>query len=229
MRTIRHHHHPLLFLLVVVLAAAPVARGPANEEAVTTFFLGRLKYSDNDGDDCPRVSTELMMLVSEASTIEVRKERKLRLTDPRLFDTPFLFVNGHKNFVLTEAELETLRKYFSHGGFMLASGCCTNPAFPTAVRRELGRLFRGASVKVLPYEHQIYRSFHQIERVRCLHEPRDIHLEGLYHGENLVAVLCEDGLCCAFSMENRCNSGKGVSTADGRKLALNIAIYALTH
>jgi hypothetical protein len=44
-----------------------------------------------------------------------------------------------------------------------------------------------------------------------------------------VAVMCEDGLCCAFSANNTCNSGKGVSPEDGQKLALNIAVYALTH
>ena len=46
---------------------------------------------------------------------------------------------------------------------------------------------------------------------------------------NLVAVMCEDGLCCAFSANNTCNEGKGVSPDDGQKLALNIAVYALTH
>jgi hypothetical protein len=46
---------------------------------------------------------------------------------------------------------------------------------------------------------------------------------------SLVAVLCEDGLCCAFSANNSCNEGKGVSPADGKRLALNIAVYALTH
>jgi hypothetical protein len=30
-------------------------------------------------------------------------------------------------------------------------------------------------------------------------------------------------------MDNRCNVDKGVSPDDGRKLALNIAVYSLTH
>ena len=46
---------------------------------------------------------------------------------------------------------------------------------------------------------------------------------------NLVAVMCEDGLCCSFSANNTCNEGKGISPDDGQKLALNIAVYALTH
>ena len=138
-------------------------------------------------------------------------------------------MNGHNDFVLTAAEIECLKKYLSHGGFYFASGCCTNPKFPEAWRREFGRIFPGEKVRPIPYDHLIYRAFYKIDRIRCLHEPRDIKLEGLFYQGNLVAVMCEDGLCCAFSMNNSCNQGKGVSPEDGKKLALNIAVYALTH
>ena len=138
-------------------------------------------------------------------------------------------MNGHQDFVLTETELTNLRKYLSHGGFFFASGCCTSPEFPKAWRREFSRIFPTEKVKPIPYDHLIYRSFYKIDRIRCLHEPRDIQLEGVFYEGNLVAVMCEDGLCCAFSANNSCNRGKGVSPEDGQKLALNIAVYALTH
>ncbi len=73
------------------------------------------------------------------------------------------------------------------------------------------------------------RSFYKIDRVRCSNENRDIKLEGLFYEGNLVAVMCEDGLCCAFSEANRCNGGKRIEPEDGRKLTLNIAVSALTH
>jgi hypothetical protein len=212
-------------------AATPSASeaSGAIQDRTATFFMGRLKYSNNNGNDCSAVGTELMKLVSSTSTIRVQRERTLAIQSPELFETPFLFMNGHDKFTLTEEELGIFRKYFSHGGFLLASGCCTNPAFPAAVRQELGRIFPGESVRALPYEHGIYRAFHRIESVPSLHERKEIHLEGLFYEGRLVAVLCEDGLCCSFSMENRCNNGKGVPPIHGRKLALNIAIYALTH
>lgn len=217
---------------VTVLAALAITlqgQVPSLEEQRTTFFMGRIQYSTNDGNDCGRVGEELMTLVSKASTLKVRQEKRLRLSDPELFETPFVFMNGHNEFVLTEEEVQILKKYLGHGGFYFASGCCTNPDFPKAWCREFSRIFPGESVRPLPYHHPIYRVFYQIDRVRCLHEPRDIQLEGLFYQGNLVAVLCEDGLCCAFSMNNSCNRGKGVSPDDGKKLALNIAVYAITH
>jgi hypothetical protein len=219
---------PSNWLLLALLASLSLPAQPS-EDKQATFFMGRIKYSSNEGQDCTGVGQDLMRLVSRASTLKIQEERKLRLTDNELFETPFIFMNGHGNFVLTEAELENLRKYLSHGGFFFASGCCTNPDFPKAWRREFSRLLSGEKVQTIPYDHLIYRSFYKLEKVRCLNEPRDIQLEGLFYQGNLVAVLCEDGLCCAFSADNRCNDGKGVSPEDGQKLTLNIAVYALTH
>ena len=44
-----------------------------------------------------------------------------------------------------------------------------------------------------------------------------------------MAVIGEDGRCCSFTMENSCNRGRGVLPEDAKKIALNIAVYALTH
>jgi hypothetical protein len=225
----RYHKRFLLSLFLCITVAAASAFSQTSDDKQATFFMGRVKYSSSDGNDCGGVGQELMQLVSRASTIKVQEERKVRLTDPDLFETPFLFMNGHNDFVLTEPELASLRKYLSHGGFFFASGCCTSPGFPKAWRREFSRIFPNEQVKPIPYDHLIYRSFYKIDRIRCLHEQRDIQLEGIFYEGNLVAVMCEDGLCCAFSANNTCNSGKGVSPEDGQKLTLNIAVYALTH
>lgn len=212
---------------------AAVGKGAVKDIGVVedsaTFFMGRLHHSHSDGNDCGGASSHLMQLVSKASSLQMRQEKRVQYADPDLFETPFIFMNGHQDFVLSAAEIEILRKYLSHGGFLFASGCCTNPEFPVAWRREFSRVLSGETVQRLPYAHLIYRSFYKIEKVTSLHTSRAIHLEGLFYEGNLVAVLGEDGLCCAFSMNNKCNDGKGVSPEEGQKLALNIAIYALTH
>ncbi len=228
------HRILIVLLAIALLQPAPLKSQPAqpktSNDKLATFFMGRVRYSKNNGNDCQAVGKSLLKLVSEASTINVSQdERILAFTDPALYETPFLFMNGHNDFVLSETEIENLATYFAHGGFLFTSGCCTNPEFPKAWRREMGRIFPNEQVKTLPYDHPIYRSSYRISRIRSLHENREIHLEGLFHEGNLVAVMCEDGLCCAFAMENKCNVGKGVSPDDGKKLALNIAIYALTH
>jgi hypothetical protein len=92
------------------MVAALTGFGQATDDKQATFFMGRVRYSSSDGNDCMGVGQELMQLVSRASTIKVQEERKVRLTDPELFETPFLFMNGHNDFVLTESELANLRQ-----------------------------------------------------------------------------------------------------------------------
>ena len=196
----------------------------------TTFFVGRLKYSENDGNDCGGVAEELGRLLARASTIQVQDEKKIRLADDSLFETPFLFMNGHDDFVLSDAELANLRRYFAHGGFLLGSGCCNSPGFPIAWRREMNRVFPGEHVQKIPYDHLIYHAFYNINKLTALDKNgADIYLDGLFYNGELVAVMCEDGLCCSFAMGNECNAGHGLAPEDGRKIALNIAVYSLTH
>lgn len=219
-----------LLALLVLLLALPIADTQAQAtDRRTTFFVGRLRYSQNDGDDCGTVAQELGNLLRRASTIEVQAEKKIRLGDDSLFETPFLFMNGHNDFVLSDGELESVRRYFTNGGFLLGSGCCNNPEFPKAWRREFSRIFPGEEVRKIPYDHLIYRSFYKISGVKALDKGTNIYLDGLFHNGELVAVMCEDGLCCSFAMGNECNSGHGVPPEDGKKLALNIAVYSLTH
>jgi hypothetical protein len=213
--------------LALVAGTLSFAQAPGNKQ--TTFFMGRIKYSKNNGNDCAGVGKNMARLVSQVSTIAIEDERTLALTDPALFETPFVFMNGHDDFVFSDAELASLRVYLNHGGFLFVSGCCTNPGFPKAWRREMARLFPGEATRHLPYEHPVYKAFYRIDRVRSLHQNRDVQLEALFFQDRIVSVMCEDGLCCAFSMDNRCNVGRGVSPEDGKRLALNLAVYAMTH
>jgi len=217
----------LLGLVLVILVPALGAEDLRDQ--LSTFFVGRLSFGENHGSDCGDIGQDLVKLVSRASTIQVREQRMLALSDDGLFETPFLFMNGHNDFELSSDELENLRTYFLHGGFVFASGCCDNPEFPAAWRREMSRVFAGEKVREIAYDHLIYRSFYKMERLHSANGDRDIHLEGLFLDGDLVAVLGEDGLCCGFAMDGTCNRGRGVGPEDAKKIALNIAVYSLTH
>jgi hypothetical protein len=218
-------------LATLLLAGLPAALPGQSADRLSTFFVGRLQFGENQGGDCGDVGHDLINLVSRASSIHVQEERKLKLADDGLFETPFVFMNGHSDFVLAEGEIANLRTYLAHGGFVFASGCCTNPEFPQAWKRELSRIFPGEAVREIPYDHLLYRSFYKMDRVRSANGDRDIllELEGLFYQGDLVGVIGEDGLCCSFAMANSCNRGQGVLPDDAKKIALNIAVYALTH
>ena len=120
-------------LIATLLVPAAAVLAEDLQDQLSTFFVGRLSFGENHGTDCGDIGDDLVQLVSRASTIQVREQRMLALSDDGLFETPFLFMNGHNDFELSDAELENLRTYFLHGGFVFASGCCDNPEFPATV------------------------------------------------------------------------------------------------
>ena len=61
---------PIVLLVLALLAAGSAAFGQAADDKQATFFMGRVKYSANDGNDWGGVGQELMQLVSRASTIK---------------------------------------------------------------------------------------------------------------------------------------------------------------
>ena len=62
--------------------------------------------------------------------------------------------------------------------------------------QDLARIFPDTAPVRLEYSHPIYRSLHHIDRIPCLHEDRNVYVEGLTYRNHLVAVMCSDGLCC---------------------------------
>ncbi len=68
---------------------------------------------------------------------------EMRLTDPRLFDSPLLYMTGHENFVLKDDEAAALREYLKRGGCLFAEACCGRKAFDAAFQREIARVLPG--------------------------------------------------------------------------------------
>ena len=68
MMTLMRSRHFLL-LGAIALSFLPLRAQDASLDKNTTFFVGRLKYSQNDGNDCGGVAEELGHLLGKASTI----------------------------------------------------------------------------------------------------------------------------------------------------------------
>src|SRR5262245_16668422 len=66
---LRLHGSGLLFSILYLLLTVTLALAQATDDKQSTFFMGRVKYSSNDGNDCGGVGQDLMRLVSRASTL----------------------------------------------------------------------------------------------------------------------------------------------------------------
>ncbi len=98
-----------------------------------------------------RAATGLSVLLRQfnhRTGVPVKFERReLRLTDPKLADSPVLYMHGHEDFVLTQAEVTALREYLKNGGLLMAEACCGRQDFANAFVREMQKVLPGPDIR----------------------------------------------------------------------------------
>ena len=143
--------------LLLVLAAILAALMPLGAQASTlpTFTIGRLHY-DGGGDWYANPSSlpNLLAAVRERTTLKTApREIVVRLTDPELWDVPFLHATGHGNLHFSDEELKILRRWLLQGGFLHVDD---NYGLDESFRREVARLFPDRPLVEVPLDHPIY-------------------------------------------------------------------------
>jgi hypothetical protein len=198
----------------------------------------RIGQIQHQGDWRPRPYALPNLLEDLAERFGVRvwsRPVPVRLDRSDLAEFPVLYMTGHGTFALSEAERKMLAGYLDRGGFLWAHACCGREAFDKALRRCVGQMFPGATLKRLPADHPIYsgrvgapiRSVRYGDAVRAetpdLDEPV---LYGLERGGHVVLVYSPYGL--ADGLDGLTTYGaRTVAPPDARRLAVNILLFAL--
>ena len=217
----------LLFLVCCFLFYTTIGIPEAGEK----FTIAQIHYSGG-GDwygDATTIKNWLYLLRSRTD-IETAEDRViLKLTDHTLYQYPMLYLVGHGNIRLTESEVEILRDYLMNGGFLFAND---DYGLNESFRREMRRVFPDQELQPIPNTHLIYRCFYELKGLPKIHEHDGEPAQGfgLFHDGRLV-------LYYVYSAD----IGDGLEDADvhpedtpqvrelAAKMAVNIAVYVLTH
>ena len=155
----------LLLLLLVPLAliplvgSAPLARAadgrPATAPHAPRLAVARLQY-DGGGDwyANPSAIPNLLKAIRQRTSFPVETiEGRVTLMDERLWDYPFLYLTGHGNITLSDAEVVRLRDYLARGGFLHIDD---NYGLDEHIRRELRKVFPDREFVDVPLTHPVY-------------------------------------------------------------------------
>ena len=116
----------------------------------------------NDYPDCDwNFSFRLQQLTSLAVD---PNGKVMRLTDPELFDHPFIYMSNVQNMEFSDAEMEALRGYLLKGGFLMADDFWA-PAAWRHVRSVMQRVFPDRSPRELPLEHEIFHIVYDLKEL----------------------------------------------------------------
>jgi Domain of unknown function (DUF4159) len=178
-----------------------------------------------------RIAWELQRRTS----VEVVAEARPLGVGVRLFDYPFVYFGGEGDFPpLGAAELETLRRYLTYGGFLLADANdgSSGRGFDASFRRDLARVLPGAPLEPVPAAHVVYKSFFLLDSApgRLFLHPQ---LRAVNLGNRTAVLYSQNDLAGAWERDESGAYAFEVSPGGEpqRELAvrvgINICMYAL--
>jgi len=220
-------------LTILSLAAPALAQGLGGRASTppdSPLTVARLRYAPGDWYGNPTSLTNLLAFVrDELELPTAEREAVVSATDPDLGRYPLLYLTGHGDIRLTEAEVRALRAYLEGGGFLHADD---NFGIDSTFRREIARVLPAEPLVELPADHPIYRAaFAMPAGLPKVHEhaggpPRGY---GVYHDGRLV-IFYSFNTDLGDGWEDAAVHG---DPPDVRRAALemgaNVFVYALTH
>src|SRR6185436_8996679 len=221
-----------LVILILVSLAGAIAAAGAGREAQNGLVIARLKYGGGgDWYQGPSTMPNLAQALKERTSVFVgtTKEAAVSADDPELFKYPFIFMDGHGNVRLTDAEVAGLRQYLSSGGFLFAND---DYGMDQSFRREIARVFPDRKLVELPFSHPIYHCFYDFPHgLPKIHEHDGKPPQGF-------GIFDQGRLCVYYDYEADIGDGLEDPEAHGDppakreeaiRMAINLVIYAMTY
>lgn len=218
------------FTVVAVLAVAcnNVSSYAQSEHAVQ---IAAVKYGG--GGDWYQGQTPLSNFIDfirKNTLIDVAPNpATVELTSDKIFSFPFLVLSGHGNIVLTDTEVERLRRYLEGGGFLFIDD---DYGLDEYIRREMKKVFPEREFVELPFDHPIYHTQYDFRGLPKIHEHDNKPPQGF-------GLFIDGRLAVFYSYETNITDGwepEGVHPTDppekreqALQMGANILAFALMH
>ncbi|MEJ0088999.1 MAG: DUF4159 domain-containing protein [Limisphaerales bacterium] len=142
---------------------APLPGTPVHSD-LTLLQCGNLIYAGDKSSVC--FADRFLTDVANQTNLRVNKKLlPVRLDAETLFDYPFCVMSGNEEFALTQKEREQLRKYLTHGGFLLVSPGCSDEKWDKSFRQEMKLCFPEYPLQKIPMTHPIFSIVNPIPRL----------------------------------------------------------------
>jgi len=223
------------------LVLALVFLGSVHAGEGNRFVFAQLKHK-GAWDPYPTVHQAILKIVAQMTNIpHVKRRKDVSLTEPGLFEVPFLVIKGNSPLVLSKKEKQQLKKYIDRGGFVFIDDTLAEPNGPFAdsIRSLMKELYPSERFHALPQDHAIFRAFFLLRKVAGRRVSSRV-LEGLEvggqgGGESRTAVVfCPNDLFGAWVKDNlggyaySCEPGGETQRWESFKLTINVIYFSIT-
>ncbi len=173
----------------------------------------------------------------------------VRLTDPGLFQCPFLSATDVGTIIMSKAEVEGLRAYLDKGGFLWVDDFWGPYAWETWVE-EIGRVLPPDQfpIRDITHEHPIWRTLFEVSTLPQIpsiafwrasgggtsergEDSAEPHLRGILDEQGRIIVLMTHNTDISDAWEREGEDPKFFYSfsPNGYAVGLNTVLYAMTH
>ncbi len=201
------------------------------------FVPGHIRYRGGRWQEYPSALSSMLEEVGNRTSIDVAGDaRVVTLSDPALFDHPFLYLSGRYEFEIpSNKDIERLQRHLTYGGFLLVDDGLgfLNEGFGRSARELIRRLFPREPLEPLSSGHAVFRSYYLIGSIGGRQSISQA-LEGVQLGKFTPVVFCRNDLGGAWAKRpdggwaEECRPGGEPQRKAAFQLAVNIALYAMT-
>ncbi len=220
-------------IVALALTACLLLAGTLRDAAaVDGVRLGRLKYGGGgDWYSNPTSLPNLAEALSARTSVLVNEiqEARVELLDEDLFAHPLLYMNGHGEVRFSQAERERLLEYLERGGFLWADD---NYGMDRSFRREILRVFSGAELVELPFDHGVFRSFYTLPTGAPKvheHDGKPPQALGIFHQGRLVVLYTYEADIGDGLEDLEVHKDSPDVREAAMQFAVNVVVYAMTH
>jgi len=164
------------------------------------FKIAKVKYKG--GGDWYANKTALPNLVTfcnkNIKTNIDPEDAVVEVGSPEIFNYPWVYLTGHGNIVLSDADVSNLRKYLSSGGFLHIDD---NYGLKDFIIPQMKKVFPESEFIELPFTHEIYNQSYKFPKgLPKIHEHDGKPAQGF-------GLIYEGKLVCFFSYESDLGNG----------------------
>jgi hypothetical protein len=162
-------------------------------------FHRRFGYSSRDGMgagwwlvDWPNADNHFTTGVQRLTRIDTGDPRHVKLTDPRLFDYPWIYATQAGWWDLSDAEVKCLREYLLRGGYLVVDDFWgPDPTQWEVFRQTMERVLPGKPITDIALTDSVMHVLYSIEQKDLTFIPGSRHLRRGYDGS--VQVVQPEG------------------------------------
>jgi hypothetical protein len=222
-----------------------------------SFTFARVKYNSYGGrgrggwsTDMPDSDLNFSLRLQQLTSLKVNPEPVvLELTDPRIFDYPFLYMIEVGGMTLSEAEIQALRKYCLNGGFIMIDDFWGDYAL-MELQVTLKRAFPDREAREVPLEHEIFQCVYPLQekpQIPSIHswqrsgetwewghdgDTRTPHYMAIYDDAGRIVIFICHNTDLGDGWEREGEDAEYFQEFAVKKsypLGINIVTYAMTH